>query len=127
MARGLHDETIAAAHVLVELDEDFAIVEESCVTLAQREIQVGAHRAGQRTSGAPGKDLQALAVGSTHGRVSTAAVVGEAPRVIRVERIDSTVPSCCGVLTLRTSSGETAETTSTGAPALRSTSKTSVR
>src|SRR5690606_34077008 len=106
VAGGLHDKAVAAAHVFIHLHNQFAIGERFGVPVGHRQIEVVTHGLSQSAAGAAGKNLQLIAIGSTHGVASTAD--GAVDMAKRFLNIASTSASCCGVLIDSTSSGGTA-------------------
>ena len=66
IARRLHDEDVLAAHILVDLDEDFLIGEALDARLGEREIEIGGDRLGQRWIGVAGENLHAMLPCSRH-------------------------------------------------------------
>jgi len=69
----LHDEAVAAAHVLLDLHEDLAVGEQVGVALAHRQVEVAADVLGQVPAGPAAENLDVVAVGAAH-RVLPAGV-----------------------------------------------------
>ena len=62
MTRRLHDETIAAAHVFLDLDDQFAVGEQFGAPAAQRNLQVVADLLRELRIGAAGEELELVGV-----------------------------------------------------------------
>ncbi len=63
----LHDEAIAATHILFDLHEDFAIGKHIRMPLPHRQVEVTANGLRQRHGSAAGENLQSITIRATHG------------------------------------------------------------